>query len=54
MATGSQGLSNEYSVFGHIVSGQDVVDAINLLGDAASNGTPTDEVIINSVTITEA
>jgi cyclophilin family peptidyl-prolyl cis-trans isomerase len=54
MATGSTGLANDYSVFGRVASGQDVVDAINLLGDAATNGTPTEEVVINSVTITEA
>jgi cyclophilin family peptidyl-prolyl cis-trans isomerase len=54
MATGSTGLSNDYTVFGHVTAGQEVVDAINQLGDAATNGTPTAEVIIQSVTVTEA
>jgi cyclophilin family peptidyl-prolyl cis-trans isomerase len=54
MATGSTGLANDYSVFGRVVTGQDVVDAINLLGDAATNGTPTEEVTITTITITEA
>ena len=54
MATGSEGLSNDYTVFGRVATGQEVVDAINQLGDAASNGTPTAEVIIETVTIEEA
>jgi cyclophilin family peptidyl-prolyl cis-trans isomerase len=54
MATGNQGLSADYSVFGRVTEGQDVVDAIDQLGDAASNGTPTAEVTITSITITEA
>jgi cyclophilin family peptidyl-prolyl cis-trans isomerase len=54
MATGNSGLDPDYSVFGRVTAGQDVVDAINQLGDAASNGTPTAEVGITSVTITEA
>lgn len=54
MATGNSGLDPDYSVFGRVTAGQDVVDAINQLGDAASNGTPTAEVNITSVTITEA
>ena len=53
MATGNTGLSPDYSVFGHVVEGQDVVDAINQLGDAASNGTPTADVTMTSVTIAE-
>jgi cyclophilin family peptidyl-prolyl cis-trans isomerase len=54
MATGNTGLGADYSVFGHVTAGQDVVDAIDQLGDGASNGTPTAEVIITSVTITES
>ena len=53
MATGNTGLSPDYSVFGHVIEGQDVVDAINQLGDAASNGTPTADVTMTSVTIAE-
>jgi cyclophilin family peptidyl-prolyl cis-trans isomerase len=54
MASGSTGLSNDYTVFGRVTAGQDVVDAINQLGDAATDGTPTAEVLIQTVTITEA
>jgi cyclophilin family peptidyl-prolyl cis-trans isomerase len=53
MATGSSGLSNDYTVFGRVIAGQEVVDAINQLGDAATNGTPTAEVNIQTITITE-
>ena len=53
MATGSGGLPAEYNLFGSVVSGQEVVDEINALGDAATNGTPTEIVTIESVTITE-
>lgn len=51
---GGQQLSPTYSVFGHVTSGQDVVDAINKFGDAATNGTPTKIVSIKTVTITES
>jgi cyclophilin family peptidyl-prolyl cis-trans isomerase len=47
-------LDPSYSLFGQVTAGQEVVDAINLLGDAATNGTPTDEVLVESITITEA
>jgi peptidyl-prolyl cis-trans isomerase B (cyclophilin B) len=53
MATGSGGLDPDYTVFGSVASGQEVVDEINALGDAATNGTPTEIVEIESVTITE-
>ena len=53
MATGSTGLSPDYTVFGRVASGQEVVDEINALGDAATNGTPTEIVKIESITITE-
>jgi peptidyl-prolyl cis-trans isomerase B (cyclophilin B) len=51
---GGKQLSPTYSVFGHVTSGQDVVDAINQFGDAATNGTPTKIVSIKTVTITES
>lgn len=54
MATGNQGLDAAYSVFGRVTQGQDVVDAINQLGTPGQDGTPTEEVTIESVTITEA
>jgi cyclophilin family peptidyl-prolyl cis-trans isomerase len=53
MATGSSGLPNQYSVFGRVTTGQDVVDAINALGDPTTE-LPTEEVLVESVTITEA
>jgi cyclophilin family peptidyl-prolyl cis-trans isomerase len=51
---GGQQLTPTYSVFGHVTEGQDVVDAINEHGDAATNGTPTKLVAITTVTITES
>ena len=51
---GGQQLSLTYSVFGHVTGGQDVVDAINKLGDGATNGTPTKLVTIKTVTISES
>jgi cyclophilin family peptidyl-prolyl cis-trans isomerase len=51
---GGKQLTPTYSVFGHVVEGQDVVDTINQYGDAATNGTPTKIVAITTVTITEA
>lgn len=51
---GGQRLTPTYSVFGRVTEGQDVVDAINQYGDAATNGSPTKLVSIISVTITES
>ena len=51
---GGQQLTPTYSVFGHVVEGQDIVDAINEFGDAATNGTPTKIVAIKTVTISES
>lgn len=50
---GGEQLQPSYTVFGHVVEGQDVVDAINQHGDAATNGTPTKLTAIETVTITE-
>lgn len=50
---GGDQLTSTYSVFGHVTSGQDIVDKINQYGDAATNGTPTKLVTIKTVTITE-
>ena len=47
-------LTPTYTAFGRVVEGQDVVDAINEHGDAATNGTPTKIVAITAVTIAEA
>lgn len=51
---GGAQLSPDYTVFGHVTAGQDVVDEINKHGDAATNGTPTKVIAITSVTITES
>jgi cyclophilin family peptidyl-prolyl cis-trans isomerase len=42
VVAGSQGesLPPDYALFGKVVSGQSVVDAINADGDTADNGTP--------------
>jgi peptidyl-prolyl cis-trans isomerase B (cyclophilin B) len=42
-----------YTVFGQVVEGLEVATAINAFGDQASNGTPTKDVRITKVTITE-
>lgn len=47
-------LSPTYTAFGRVVEGQDVVDAINEHGDAATNGTPTKIITIETITISEA
>lgn len=47
-------LAPSYTVFGAVSSGQEVVDEINALGDAATDGTPTEIVLIESITITES
>ena len=51
---GGQQLTPTYTVFGHVTEGQDVVDAINEHGDAATNGTPTKAIAIKTITITES
>lgn len=55
MATGGEGAiaGPDYTVFGQVASGQEVVDEINQLGDPVTNGTPTEIVLVQSVTITE-
>lgn len=51
--SGPQGvqLPPQYSLFGKIVSGMDVVAAIDAIG--SSSGTPKERVTIESVTVTE-
>lgn len=51
---GGERLTPDYTAFGHVTEGQDVVDAINAFGDAATNGTPTKIVTIETITISEA
>ncbi len=55
VGSGGDQLTPTYSVFGHVTEGQDIVDAINQFGDAATNGTPTTKIVtINTITITES
>ncbi|MCZ7627782.1 MAG: peptidylprolyl isomerase [Microthrixaceae bacterium] len=49
---GGSRLTPSYSLFGQVIEGAEVVDAIGALG--GSDGKPTEEVLINSVTITES
>lgn len=51
---GGDQLTPDYTAFGTVVEGQDVVEAISQHGDAATNGTPTKVIAIERVTITEA
>jgi cyclophilin family peptidyl-prolyl cis-trans isomerase len=51
---GGAQLSPSYTAFGHVTEGQDVVDAINQHGDAATNGKPTKVITIKTITITES
>jgi len=54
VATGGDQLSPTYSRFGTVTSGIEVVRAINEFGDAATNGAPTKEIVIQSISISEA
>lgn len=49
---GGSRLTADYSIFGQVTEGTEVVDAIGDLG--GSDQTPSEEVLINSVTITES
>ncbi len=53
IVSGSDGVSlpPSYSLFGKVVKGLDVVSAIEAAG--SRSGTPSEEVLINSVTVTE-
>jgi cyclophilin family peptidyl-prolyl cis-trans isomerase len=53
--SGSAGvrLPPQYSLFGKVVSGMDVVSALDAVGSPGA-GTPRERVTIESVTITEA
>jgi cyclophilin family peptidyl-prolyl cis-trans isomerase len=50
--TGDRGLPPEYAVVGKVTDGQDVVDRIGALGDAAEQ--PTQTVLIEKVTVEES
>jgi cyclophilin family peptidyl-prolyl cis-trans isomerase len=54
VADGGSQLTPSYTRFGSVTAGIEVVRQINNFGDAASNGTPTQEVVIESITITES
>jgi cyclophilin family peptidyl-prolyl cis-trans isomerase len=45
------GLPPQYSLFGKVVKGLDVVEAIDAIG--TRSGSPTEDVVIESVTIEE-
>jgi cyclophilin family peptidyl-prolyl cis-trans isomerase len=53
IGTGGQQLSLSYTPFGKVTGGLDVAKEINAHGDGATNGTPTKQITIKSVTITE-
>ncbi len=48
-----EGLPPEYSLFGQVTEGLDVVEAIEVL-PTDGRDFPTEEIIVNSITITEA
>jgi cyclophilin family peptidyl-prolyl cis-trans isomerase len=50
---GGQQLSLSYTPFGKVTGGLSVARTINKYGDAATNGQPTKQITITSVTITE-
>jgi peptidylprolyl isomerase/peptidyl-prolyl cis-trans isomerase B (cyclophilin B) len=54
IVSGPSGVSlpPKYSLFGKVVSGHDVITAIESVG--SRSGAPSEDVIIESVTITEA
>jgi peptidyl-prolyl cis-trans isomerase B (cyclophilin B) len=54
VGNGGQQLSLSYTVFGKVTGGLDVVKTINGFGDTATNGTPTKQVTISKVTITQS
>lgn len=54
VGTGGDRLTNDYTPFGHVTSGIEVVRAISENGDAATNGTPTAEINIETITISES
>jgi cyclophilin family peptidyl-prolyl cis-trans isomerase len=47
------GLPAEYAIVGKVTAGQEVVDAIGLLGDPATEE-PTEPVVVSSVTVSES
>jgi peptidylprolyl isomerase/peptidyl-prolyl cis-trans isomerase B (cyclophilin B) len=54
IGSGGQQLSLSYTPFGKVTGGLDVARKINTYGDSATNGTPTKQITITSVTITES
>jgi cyclophilin family peptidyl-prolyl cis-trans isomerase len=53
IGSGGQQLSLSYTPFGKVTGGLDVAKKINQYGDGATNGTPTKQITIDKVTITE-
>ncbi len=54
IGSGGQQLAASYTKFGTVTAGLDVAQAINALGGTDQQGTPTQVVTVNSVTITES
>lgn len=52
--SGAAQLTAEYPLFGRVTEGLDLVAELASLGDAATNGTPTEVVLVESVTIRPA
>ncbi len=52
--SGGAQLTNEYPLFGRVTEGMDLVAELASLGDQATNGTPTEIVTMESVTIRPA
>lgn len=48
---GASELSRDYTLFGHVIAGQSVVDKIGTYGESASAGTPTTKVYLLKVTV---
>lgn len=51
---GGAGLGIQYSKFGTVQSGLDVVTAINKAGTSDSSGAPTEEIKVNAISIIES
>jgi len=51
---GGAGLGIQYSKFGTVQAGLDVVTAINKAGTSDSSGAPTEEIKVNAISITES
>jgi cyclophilin family peptidyl-prolyl cis-trans isomerase len=53
-ATAARGYTPDYAILGHVTSGQDAVTKINALAPASGDGTPTQPVYIQKITVTSS